>query len=237
MEETATIRSDWLFPAKEFNPRPIVIGGLGAGGSHAAMALGKLGVSHMVGCDFDTVSLPNVGPSIYGPRHVGMKKALACPAIIAEHTAVTMEAHECRMQDLLDLGRVAFICVDNMDERKEILLEHCVPRSKLGAERRLLRVIEGRMSADTLTVHSIDPGNQEHVCEWLRYWFPQSAALPALPGCGAQAVSADYTAGIVGRIMARMFVEWFAYSQKRILHCHNQVRYDLSTFEGSAYFW
>ena len=237
MEETATIRSDVLFPAHEFNPQPIVIGGLGAGGSHLAMALGKLGVSNMIGCDFDTVSLPNVGPSIYGPRHVGSKKAVACPAIIGEHTAVTMVAHDCCMQELPDLGRIAFICVDDMDVRKELLLEHCVPFAQREREQRLLRVIEGRMIAETLTVHSIDPGNEEHVHEWLRYWFPQSEALPALPGCGARAVSADFTAGIVGRIMARMFVEWFAYSKARIPRCYNQVRYDLTTFEGIGYFW
>lgn len=237
MEETATVRSELLFPPHEFNPEAVVIGGLGAGGSHLAMALGKLGVSNMIGCDFDTVSLPNVGPSIYGPRHVGIKKAVACPAIVAEQTAVTMVAHECCMQDLPGFGRVAFICVDDMDARKEILFEYCVPFSQREPAQRLLRVIEGRMSAETLTVHSVDPGNKEHVHEWLRYWFPQSEALPALPACGARSVSADYTAGIVGRIMARMFVEWFAHSKGRIPHCHNQVRYDLSTFEGTAYRW
>jgi hypothetical protein len=233
--ETTTSRSERLFPAREFNPTPIYILGLGAGGSQAAMVLGKLGVTNLIGCDTQFVEPPNVGTSIYRLASVGMLKTTACQLIVEESCGTRMRVHDCRAQELGPLEGVVFVCVDDMDVRQEIILQQCVPRTR--EAQRVMRVIEGRMSAETLTVHSFDPGDEGHVSEWLRYWFPQSEALPALAGCGAESVSANYTAGITARIMGALFVEWFAFEQGRAPRAHNQVRYDLTTFEGQGYFW
>lgn len=233
--ESTTSRSEPLFPAREFNPTPVYVLGLGAGGSQAAMVLGKLGVSNLIGCDTQKVEMPNVGTSIYGPSHVGWLKTDACAEVVERATGIKMTAHTCDARMLTALEGVVFVCVDDMDVRREIILEQCVPRA--GEPQRVMRVIEGRMSAETLTVHSFDPGHQSHVEEWLRYWFPQSEALPALPGCGAQSVAADYTAGVAARIMGALFVQWFAFEQGRVPNAHNQVRYDLTTFIGESHIW
>ncbi len=238
MEDTVFVRSELLFPAHSFNPTRVTICGLGAGGSHLAVSLGKLGVSNMCGCDLQTVETANVGPSAYGLAHIDLKKTNACASLVLAQTGQTMTTRDCPASELGELSGVVFICVDDMDVRKDILFDQCVPKDpKDSNAQKVHRVIEGRMSAETLTVHSIDPGNPEHVHEWLRYWFPQSEALPALRGCGAQSVSADYMAGIVARMMVGTFVEWFAWKQGRISRCHNQVRYDLSLFEGTGFYW
>ncbi len=233
MESEATARTEILFPAREFNPAPVYIGGLGALGGHTAVALGKLGVANLNGCDRDIVSPPNIGTSIYGPANVGYTKASQCQAIVSSATSVSMRAHDCFIQEQ-DLEGVVMICVHDMDVRKEILFEHCTPRNGV---QRVARVFEGRMSAETITIHSLDPGEDAHLNEWMRFWFPQSEALPALAGCGETPVGADYTAAIAGRLMAAMFVRWFAFETGRVRNAPNQVRYDLSTFEGKAYYW
>jgi len=233
--EGTTSRSERLFPAREFNPTPVYVLGLGAGGSQAALVLGKLGVSNLIGCDLQKVEEPNVGTSIYGPSHVSWLKTDACTHVVERLTGIAMATRACDARELTELEGVVFVCVDDMDVRKEIILGQCVPRR--GEPQRVMRVIEGRMSAETITVHSFDPGHEPHVDEWLRYWFPQSEALPALAGCGAEPVAADYTAGIAARIMGAMFVQWFAFEQGRVSSAHNQVRYDLTRFVGEGHVW
>jgi len=199
------------------------------------VVLAKLGVSNLIGCDIQTVTVANIGTSIYGPDDVGILKTEACRAIVTRLQGVEMTMHTRDIRDLGELEGVVFVCVDDMDLRKEIVMSQCVPRP--GAEQRVMRVIEGRMSAETLTVHSFDPGHEPHVKEWERYWFPQSDALPALAGCGARPAGADYTAGIAARIMAALFVQWFAFETDRAPVAHNQVRYDLTTFDGHGFVW
>jgi molybdopterin/thiamine biosynthesis adenylyltransferase len=226
-----TIRHEPLFSPHAFHPRTVTVFGLGAGGSHTCFELGKLGIRTIIGCDYQEVAIENVGPSIYGVLHVGRPKAEVCAEILAALTSGALEPHVCKAQELQNIGDVVFICVDSMQERKRILYEQCVPNAGTVA-----RVIEGRMSAESIRVHSIDPGNAEHLKEWDRYWFPDEEALPALMACGERPVATGYAAGIAGRIAVALLVQWFAsLSQSRPLV--NQVRYDLTTFEGRGYIW
>ncbi len=228
----ATIRHEPIFAPAAFHPRIVTVFGLGAGGSHTCFELGKLGIQDIIGCDFDTVAPENVGPSIYGPQHVGMKKAEACARIVNESSVGRFTPRNCKAAELDELGDIVFICVDSMSERRRILYEQCVSST------RVQRVIEGRMSAESITIHSIDPRNKEHLQEWDRYWFPDAEALPAHMACGARPVSIGYTAGIAGRIAIALFTQWFAYvscSRKELPI--NQVRYDLTTFEGHGIIW
>lgn len=229
--EEAVIRHEPLFDRSQFHPRTITVFGLGAGGSHTCFELGKLGIETVTGCDFDIVERANVGSSMYGPQHVGRSKADACADIVETFTIGRFFARSCRAKEIEEVGDIVFICVDSMNERKRILYEQCVTNAKVA------RVIEGRMSAETIRIHSIDPHNEMHLREWDRYWFPDDEALPAHMACGARPVSVGYGAGIAGRVAVALFTQWFASLSDPRVTLVNQVRLDFTTFEGTGIRW
>lgn len=233
MESTSTSRHELVFSASSFNPRHVGVVGVGAVGSYLMLFLAKLGVRNISIYDHDVVSIENVGTSLYGKKHVGMKKVEACEEIIRDLSDdIRVTPVFGRIEDVPDLTGTIFLCVDSMDLRKELVCGVCVPRAQF-----IPRVFEGRMSATFLMAHSFDPGRAGHIQEWLQFWFPDSAALPALQGCGATRVSVGPTASTVASILATQFIQWWAQQGKSGPPLVSQVRFDLSTFEGEAHTW
>lgn len=229
-----TARHDLVFSAPSFNPCPVTVIGAGAGGSIAICNLAKLGIENITICDPDYVAIENVGPSMYGPDHVGRPKVFACADIVYKLSGYRPKPLMCRAEELGPLEGVVFICVDSMAERKRILFEQCVYPP---GEERVARVFEGRMSAHFALSHSFDP-NLDHEREtWMHYWFPDEEALEALPGCGATRVSVGATASMAAALMTRQFMEWWAFVQEEIPRASNQVQMDLEAWEGAPQYW
>ena len=233
MFATATERHELVFSPASFNPRRVLIGGVGAGGSWLALAIAKLGVRNIAICDTQKVAIENVGPSLYGKKHVGMKKVDACAEIVyALSDDIEVQALDCRMEDVGDYGEAAFLCVDSMQARLDLLYDQCVPRAKS-----LRRVFEGRMSAFFVMGHSLDPGSELQVSEWRRYWLEDKDTLPALQGCGARPVSVGPTASVIANLMAHQFIQWWATVQGVRSKAPNQLRLDLDLWELESYCW
>jgi molybdopterin/thiamine biosynthesis adenylyltransferase len=229
---SATERHELIFDPAKFNPTPVVIGGVGAGGGSACLGLAKLGVRNITVYDTDVVAIENVGPSIYGRKHVGMRKVDACAAIVHELSdGVEIQPIHRPIESLRGAEGVMFICVDDMDLRKKLVRRYAAQNTKV------VRVFEGRMSALSGRSHSFDPRSKEHVKEWMRFWFPQREALPALPGCGARPVSVGPTANMIANLMVTQFVEWFAHVRGEIPKCSNQVRYDAEKYSMEVHYW
>ncbi len=232
-----TIRHELVFNPQRFNELniPVSVAGVGAGGSAACLHLAKLGIKDITICDPDMVTIENVGPSLYGPKHVGHPKVEACSDIVHQLSGIQVKARACRIEELGPLEGVVFICVHSMQVRKDILFNQCVPAD--GTESFMLRVFEGRMSAHLALSHSIDPLVEAHRENWMRYWFPDAQVLPALQGCGATPVSVGPTATIAGSLMVRQFIEWWAHANDEVPRASNQVRFDLETYTSEVQYW
>lgn len=231
--ESATSRHESIFSAALFNPRRVTIAGVGAGGGFVCLGLAKLGVRNIAIYDTDIVTLPNIGPSIYGRKHVGMRKVDACAAIVHDLSDnVEVEACAKPIEDAEQLGTVVFLCVDDMEVRKKIVLDCASVHTA-----HVHRIIEGRMGALFAQAFSIDPHNAEHREDWLRYWFPQGAAESGLPGCGAHPVSLGPVASVVANFMVLQFMQWWAHARGGDVSIVNEIRFDAESMQTDPRVW
>lgn len=165
-----------------------------------------------------------------------MKKVDACAEIVYDLSDnIEVIKRDCGVEELGDLTGVVFICVHDMDDRKKILLSQCVPREN--EEQKVPRVFEGRMGAHFAMSHSLDPGDEEHVEEWMRFWFSQEEAEPALPGCGATPVSFGPTASTIANVTVIQLSQWFAHKRGLLPELANQVRFDAALLKMEAHYW
>ncbi len=226
----ATARHEQVFPCATFNPRPVLIAGVGAGGSEIALRLAKLGVTNITVVDFDTVSIENVGPSLYGEKHVGMKKVDACAALVKELSAgIDIRALDAKIEDV-ELEGAVFICVDSMALRKQLV-------AKCTGNEKVQRIFEGRMGAYYLMGHSLDPKNESHHEYWKRYTPDDEDMRPVLMGCGGTPASVGPTAAIAANFLVELFIQWWADERGEGPRPMNQVRFDVSLWECEAYNW
>lgn len=106
-----------------FNPLEIKdtvhIIGVGAIGSHVAIALTRLGLKNFVIYDFDTVGTENIPNQAFNQSYIGKPKTLA---ILSSMTAINSDVNvrvEGKYETQPLVGYV-FLCVDNIELRHEI---------------------------------------------------------------------------------------------------------------------
>lgn len=236
MESRYTVRHEAVFSPERFNPRRVVVFGVGAVGLSVALFLANLGVSHLTVCDCDSVEPENIGPSLYMASHITMRKVDACADLICAKVGTVVERWDGDVRDFnISAGDVVFLCLDSNDLKKHLLEEWCaqgVHGSPIPA-----RVFEGRMSARDFLAHSFDVAHDQHMKTWIRYYLPDADVGPELPGCGAVRVSVGPTATHVAVVLVEQFIQWSMATEEDRARLINQVYYRTDTFTSETATW
>lgn len=168
-----TKRHDTLFDCRSFD-LPVNIVGVGGVGSHVARLLAKLGVgrnSVVSIFDGDRVEPHNLANQAYDQKHIGSYKTEALSDQYSRWSGgveVTSSAHF--VEDRTPLSGVVFLCLDNMEARKNIC-ERSIWRNP---EVKLL--VETRTSVAHAMVYALDPNRERHIECWNAYWYPSDKA-------------------------------------------------------------
>ncbi len=236
MESLYTVRHEAVFSPGRFNPRRVVVFGVGAVGLSTALFLANLGVSQLVVCDHDSVEPENIGPSLYMGSHITMRKVDACAHLIFAKVGTVVEPWHGDVREFkVSAGDVVFLCLDSNDLKKG-LLEEWHARS-VRKEPVPARVFEGRMSARDFLTHSFDVAQGEHVHTWMRYYLPDADVGPELPGCGAMRVSVGPTATHVAVVLVEQFIQWSMATEEDRARLISQVYYRTDTFTSETAIW
>ena len=99
--------------------------GCGAIGSHIAEQMARLGVNDIHLWDFDVVSAHNIANQNFRDKDVGILKAHALEEIMKEiNPEVDITIHDDGWKEGARLSGWIFLCVDNIDTRREIVEEN-----------------------------------------------------------------------------------------------------------------
>lgn len=146
------IRHAGLFDVHELAKKKILVVGAGAIGGAAALALTKIGAQDVTVCDFDKVGIENVGPQLFGPRHIGQYKVDVLKGIIEELTGTTIKVDPRRVERLPEAQwDIIILAADSMAVRRwcfESLRYHWL--------------VDGRMGAEELTVYTAVKGSNNY---------------------------------------------------------------------------
>lgn len=114
-----------------FNPADVTerchIIGCGAGGSAAAELLTRLGLTKIVLYDFDIVNPHNIANQLFTQRDIGDYKTEAVARMMADinpDLKQTLEIHTEGWKSGMPLDGYVFLCVDNIDLRRQIATEN-----------------------------------------------------------------------------------------------------------------
>jgi molybdopterin/thiamine biosynthesis adenylyltransferase len=207
MSDTHKRQLDILNPA-EYAEQRVVIIGLGNIGSHAALALARMGVRRFALYDFDTVEVHNLASQAYTLADVGTVKldaiertmrAVAEDIEVVKHPVAYQVAHR-EGSGVID-GDIVVIAVDSLETRRAIAdAISCTDA----------RIIDGRMGGGQVEVHTC------HASEYAGI-IPSEADTDA---CAARYIS--YTsliiAGAITNTTKRMLREQNVPSSL-LLHC------------------
>ncbi len=167
-------------PAQHSNVK-VTIAGLGNIGSHTALALARMGLSHFTLYDFDTVEEHNLSSQAYLQTDVGRSKVAAITdQIRALNPTATVVGHIAPFTGIEQVGDILVSAVDSLAVRR--MIAEGVPAGTY--------VIDGRMGGGQIEVHS------QPIDQWL-------ATIPAeadTDACGARYIS--YTSYIIAGLIA-----------------------------------
>lgn len=158
---------------------PVTIIGCGGIGSFTALALAKMGCTHLTIYDDDLVEDHNIPNQLYRPGDVGDLKVERLADIIKSFTGTRIETrpervHGQRLQGIVVSG------VDSMEARRRIW-ERSI-RYKAGVP----AYIDARMGAEVARVYTTRPADPDHVRFYERTLYSDDEAMQ-LP-CTAQAI-------------------------------------------------
>jgi sulfur carrier protein ThiS adenylyltransferase len=134
-------------------PGIITIGGVGGIGSWTSFFLARAGFSQVI-YDFDTVEELNLGGQLYGISSIGIPKTRAIKDIIEEFSGPVKVSTFDRFEEDSLITDFAIAAFDNMASRK-LMFEAW---KKLDSR---VVFIDGRLLAETFTIHIVTPGNEE----------------------------------------------------------------------------
>ena len=101
---------------------PVNIVGVGAIGSNVAVTLARMGYNTLHIWDFDTVEAHNITNQMYTESQVGKSKVDACEEnILAINPQCKVIKHAEGLQPDYTINGIVFMCVDNIDLRREIV--------------------------------------------------------------------------------------------------------------------
>lgn len=181
MERTIkTFRHDELLP-QQLVMSPIQLVGCGGVGSSVGMMLAKMqvGKAGMHLYDDDTIEAHNPPNQAYERHHIGQPKVVALAEQIAVWSdgQVATTPHQVRVRERIPLKGVAFLCLDDMDDRLVNM------ESSVFGNEQLDLVVETRMDARFAYASIFDPKVPAHCTLWREGWYP-SSATESMAGCG-----------------------------------------------------
>ena len=223
-----TRRHDELFDKKTFAADVHVIGAGGVG-SALVRQLAKLGVGtnsafHL--WDGDTVAPHNIANQAYDPHDIDLKKTDA----LREHVRVWTDgieaiSHDRFVTDKVPLSGMVFLCLDDMQARKDIC------EASLWGNEEVPMVIETRMDASYIVIHSFDPNDPLHVECWNEYWYPD-VKTENEAGCGGP-VSVISTVEMTASMAVQQFIAHVGGAND----FYHQVQLNLRTWELKKATW
>lgn len=112
-----------FFNAQELIKDPIHVIGCGAVGSHVAMALVQMGCQNIHLWDFDYVEPKNVTNQLFRFKDIGNEKVDALADILRDKDPdVKLTLHKSGISAPYLVNGYIFLCVDNIDLRRDIVL-------------------------------------------------------------------------------------------------------------------
>lgn len=182
IQPTRNIRFSDLIDIDRLESTPVAIIGCGAIGKRVAEMLAQAGTTRLTLVDPDTIDTENLGPQGWNHEDLNTRKVDAldeyCEAVNS-YTFCTVFPEEFEPHHLEDTEAV-FLCVDNMEVRRQIAEE---------AFAQGLPFYDARMGSQIARVLAVR--TEEEYEHWLANWFPDSegvaepCTLKATPYCAS----------------------------------------------------
>lgn len=183
-----------IIPGEQLASLEVTIVGAGGIGAPAAYNLAKMGVHNMHIWDPDVVGEENIGPQMYGPRHVGQMKVDALKNFLrgqAPWCKVTVHK-ELYTPDSKTNSPIVIVALDSLKARQGVWSTIDKDVCKL--------FIDPRMGAEVLTIHSVIPSEDGE-------WYEETLEGEALQAkCTAK--STFHCGSIAGALSAREVKAW-----------------------------
>ena len=178
---------------------PITIIGAGASGSHAALALAKMGCQNLTVYDDDQVTEHNLPNQVYGLKYLGEPKTEALWDVILMSIGWMIETKNERFGEQ-PLGEVVLSCVDNMEARK-LIWEQAKDQ---GSRAKPITVIDPRQGGEFIVVYTAKSHGDVVGAQAYEQSLHPSGESMALP-CTARAViyNSMLTGGIVAALVKK----------------------------------
>lgn len=171
-----------LWPPKHL-ARPVVIIGVGAGGSITAYALSCLGCKNITVYDHDKVEIHNTAYSFYPDKFVKEPKVKALQKIIKYFRGKSVELkifEEKFSNQPLPQNCIVIMAVDDMDVRIDLW------RRRIKNNPNVFLYLEGRMTFDTYRLYTARPCVKEDIEFYEGRLYPQSEAYQET--CGQRSI-------------------------------------------------
>lgn len=231
METISFARQITIFDPERFREVRVDVAGLGGVGGAIMMHLLKHGVRAVHGYDDDIVSNVNPPGQIYGSHDVGRAKTDALHDIVYRLSGSTFVKETSRVTPQTPFGDVVFLCIDHqMELRKKIVhsIFENAPQTKL--------LIETRVDANYVVIHTIVPSNKNHQEMWNHFWFPDSGAENN-GGC-AEPVALGVTSSCAAILAVSQMIQWFGNGERDLEVARgNQIRLRMRPFESEVHEW
>jgi molybdopterin/thiamine biosynthesis adenylyltransferase len=158
---------------------PVTMIGCGGIGSFSALALAKMGCTHLTVYDDDRVEEHNIPNQLYRLCDVGQLKVICLAEIIKDFTGTGVDARPERVQGQRLQG-IVVSGVDSMEARRRIWDRSI--RYKAG----VTAYIDARMGAEVARIYTVRPVDPDHVRLYERTLYSDDDAMQV--PCTAQAI-------------------------------------------------
>jgi molybdopterin/thiamine biosynthesis adenylyltransferase len=204
------LRFSSIIPGEMMGMLKVTIIGAGGIGAPAALCLAKTGVGNLQIYDYDEVGPENTGPQMYGPTAVGQPKVLALRRFLRQQAPWTqVEPFRTRYEGEQLETDVVIAAVDSLEARR-VIWEGVQksPSVKL--------LVDPRMGAEILTVHSVIP-TEDGV------WYEETLEGPVMPAtCTAKAT---FYTGLVAGAMCAQALKAFAVGERTMVEYNVDLRF------------
>jgi len=199
-----------IIPAERMANLRVAMIGAGGIGAPTALALAKMGVSHLEVWDSDKVAEENLGPQMYPERAVGKFKVNTLKSFLrgqAPWCHVTAHA-ELYTENTHCEADVIIAAVDSLHARK--MIWGTVDREACGL------YIDPRMGAEILTIHSVDPSVDA------AWYEPTMEGEPLAAKCTAKAT---FHCGLVAGALTAQAVKAWVVGERRLAEYTLDLRF------------
>lgn len=171
-----------------FNPTDVArchIIGCGSVGSAVAELLVRLGLTKISLYDFDVVNAHNIANQMFFSKDIGEKKVTALRDLLISinpEVSANIEIHEDGYTNSTRLSGYVFLCVDNIDLRRDIA-------SKNKFNHSIKAVFDFRTTLETMQLYAADWSNPkmiEDIIKSMNFSHEEAVASTPRTACGVE---------------------------------------------------